>query len=159
MNSATAAMLDGIKDACDAWGRAMRWVIQSTGEGYPSVSTFERARGGELSANDVGTVRQKFGEVMLGDALAVSLAIRMPPGMPEQMHRVLFMHYVVPRKDANRDIITVDRKATELGFTDRRAYYTVLDQSHHFLLARIDMEVNSPRGTNSQHSVRTVSHS
>jgi len=159
MNSATAAMIDGIKEACEAWGRAMRWVLQSTGEGYPGLSTFERARGGELSANDVGTVRQKFGEVMLGDALAVSLAIRMPPGMPEEMHRVLFMHYVVPRKDANRDKITVDRKATDLGYRDRRAYYTTLDQSHHFLLARIEMEPNVPRGSNSQHSVHTLRHS
>lgn len=139
MNSATAAMLDGIKDACEAWGRAMRWVLQSTNEGYPSLCTFERARGGELSANDVGPVRQKFGEVLLGDALAVSLAIKTQPPMPEQMHGVLFMHFVVPKRDANRRRITITEKALSVGIHDRREYYAVLSQALHFLLARIDI--------------------
>ena len=142
MNTATAAMLDGIKEACEAWGRAMRWILQSNGEGYPTLTTFERARGGELSANDVGTIRQRFGEVMLGDALAVSLAIRMPPVMPEQSHRVLFMHFVVPQKDAERNKITVLQKARELGYEDRKPYYTALDNALHFLLGRVDIGAN-----------------
>lgn len=156
MNLATATMLDGIKEACETWGRAMRWILQSDGEGYPTLSTFERARGGELSANDAGTLRQRFGEVMVGDALAVSLAIRTFPVMPEESHRVIFMHFVVPRIDAQRRKITVRAKARELGYEHRDQYYIALDNGLHFLLARVPLELEVPRGTNCRDTVSTV---
>lgn len=138
--SATAAMLDGIKEACEAWGRAMRWILSSNGEGYPTLATFERARGGELDAKAVGKLQQRFGEVMTGDAKAVSLAIRQTPIMPEEIHRVLFMHFVVPHKDANRVKITIRQKARELGYESTRSYYVALENGYHFLLGRIVIE-------------------
>jgi hypothetical protein len=148
MNSATAAMLDGIKEACEAWGRAMRWIIQSSGEGYPTMATIERARGGELDAKSAD-VKQRFGEVMCGDALAVSRAIRTEPRMPEDPYRVMWMQYVIPRKDAQRNKITVLQKAQELGYEDRKPYYTALENAHHFLLGRITVEIEAP-GVNSR---------
>lgn len=141
MSLATGAMLDGIKEACEAWGRAMRWILTADGEGYPTLATFERARGGELDAKAVGKLQQRFGEVMMGDALAVALAIRRDPGMPEQLHRVLFMHFVVPRKDSQRRAITVLQKARELGYDSAKPYYVALDNMSHFLLGRITIEV------------------
>lgn len=140
MNSATAAMLDGIKEACTSWGRAMRWVLSATGEGYPNRATFERAREGELDAKAISAIRQRFGEVMLGDALAVSRAIRNEPAMPEDSHRVLFMHYVVPPRDAERIKITIAQKSSELGFRDRHEYYQSLDKALYFLMARIPIQ-------------------
>jgi len=143
---ATAAMLDGVKEACEAWGRAMRWVLSSDGEGYPTLATFERARGGELDAKAIAGVRQRFGEVMAGDALAVRLAIRKDPPMPEALHRLIFMHYVVPRKDCNRERIKIRHKAQQLGYLDThgegdsRAYYAALDNAHHFLLGRLQID-------------------
>lgn len=138
--SATAAMLDGVKEACEAWGRAMRWLLTSNGEGYPTLSTFERARGGELDAKAVKGVRQRFGEVMAGDAQAVALAIRREPLMPEELHRLIFVHYVIPHKDAARQKITNGQKAKELGYPDTRSYYTALENAHHFLAGRITVE-------------------
>lgn len=154
MNSATAVMLDGIKEACEAWGRAMRWILQADGEGYPTMATMERARGGELDAK-ISTVRQRFGEVMCGDALAVSRAVRTEPLMPEEAYRVLFMQYVVPRKDPQRNRITTLQKAKDLGYVDRKTYYVALDNAHHFLLGRICMEITFPRGTYSGNTVST----
>lgn len=138
--SATAAMIDGIKDACEAWGRAMRWVLSSNGEGYPSLATFERARGGELDAKSVTILHQRFGEVFAGDALAISLAIRRQPVMPERLHRILFMHYVIPHKDVERRRIPVKTKALELGYTSSRPYYDGLENAHHFLLGRVSID-------------------
>jgi hypothetical protein len=154
LNSATAAMLDGIKDACEAWGRAMRWIIQANGEGYPTMATMERARGGELDAN-AGKIGQRFGEVMCGDALAVSRAIRTEPRMPEDAYNVMWMQYVVPRKDAERNKITILQKANELGYADRKPYYIALENAHHFLLGRIVIEADVPLATNSGNSVYT----
>jgi len=154
MNSATAAMLDGIKEACEAWGKAMRWIIQAKNEGFPSMATIERARGGELDAK-ASQIAQRFGEVLCGDALAVSRAIRADPRMPEDPYNALFMQYVVPRKDANRQKITVDRKASDIGLKDRKQYYIALDNAHHFLLGRIMIETPVSRGANSVHSVTT----
>jgi len=148
-------MIDGIKEACEAWGRAMRWVLQSTGEGYPTMATIERARGGELDAK-AKTITQRFGEVMCGDALDVSRAIRSEPMMPEEPYRVLWMHYVVPRKDAQRRKITITQKAEELGFEDRKAYYIALGNAHHFLLGRIPIESVVPHGTFRGHTVATI---
>ena len=143
---ATSAMLDGVKEACEAWGRAMRWVLGSNGEGYPTLATFERARGGELDAKAIANIRQRFGEVMAGDALAVRLAIRKEPAMPEELHRLIFMHYVVPHKDCNRGRITIKRKAFELGYLDShgegdsREYYAELENAHHFLAGRLPID-------------------
>lgn len=162
MNSATAAMVDGIKDACEAWGRAVRWILQSRGEGYPTMATFERAREGELSANDIVTVRQHFGEVMLGDALAVSRAVRGEPpfvqAMPERLHRLIFLQYVVPRRDARRHKITIDMKASEMGIENRKDYYVLLENAHHYLLARIPVgyQPSVPRGTKCNDTVPTL---
>lgn len=135
--SATAAMIDGVKEACEAWGRAMRWVLSSNGEGYPTLATFERAREGDLDAKTMTGIGQRFGEVMAGDALAVRLAIRKVPVMPEELHRLLFMHYVVPHKGFDRQKITIKQKSEELGYPDSRPYYTALDNAHHFLLGRL----------------------
>ena len=140
MNSATAAMLDGIKESCECWGRAMRWVLTSNGEGYPNLATFERARNGDLDANSVKVLRQRYGEVLLGDALAISLAIRRPPMMPEEAHRVLFMHFVVPRWLPGHQKLSVRQKARELGYESARPYYVMLDHAYHFLLARVEVE-------------------
>jgi hypothetical protein len=144
MNSATTAMLDGIKEACCSWGRAMRWVLTSDGEGYPSVASFERANQGDMDARTI-TLKQRFGEVMTQDALAVSLAIRRAPMMPEELHRVLFVHFVVPRWRRMpaadgflaRQEITVAMKAKELGYPRPKPYYVALDNGYHFLLGRI----------------------
>jgi len=155
MNSATAAMLDGIKEACSAWGRAMRWILSSRGEGYPTVASFERANQGDMDANSF-TLHQRFGEVMTKDALAVSLAMRRPPIMPEELHRAIFMHYVVPRRDQTGKEITVLAKAIELGYTRTKPYYLALDNGYHFLLGRIEVGISVPRGTNgSIHTVHT----
>src|SRR6185437_16817096 len=125
MNSATAAMLDGIKEACFCWGRAMRWILSSAGEGYPSIASFERANCGDMDVKS-RLLQQRFGEVMTKDALAVSLAIRREPMMPEELHRVLFMHFVVPRLDAQRQEITVAMKAKQLGYPRPKPYYVAL---------------------------------
>lgn len=154
--TATAAMLDGVKEACEAWGRAMRWVLSAQGEGYPSVTSFQRAREGEMDANAQISLRQRFGEVMLGDALAVALAIRREPVMPEDLHLVVFMQYVIPHKDAQRKKITIRQRAIELGYTEVRAYYTALDNAHHFLLGRIHIDV--PRVTSCAHNMNTLCH-
>jgi len=138
MNSATAAMLDGVKEACCSWGRAMRWILTSDGEGYPSVASFERANMGDMDAKSI-TLRQRFGEVMTKDALAVSLAIRKLPMMPEELHRVLFVHFVVPRSDHEGQAITVLRKARELGYPRPKPYYIALENGYHFLLGRIEV--------------------
>jgi hypothetical protein len=153
MNSATATMIDGIKESCRAWGRAMRWVLADTNEDYPSMATMERAKGGELDAKAT-TVRQRFGEVLCGDALAISRAIRTEPRMPEESYAVLFAHYVVPHKDGDRNEITVRRKARDLGFDTTRPYYTALDCAYHFLLARVPV-ANVSHGTVDAHSVPT----
>lgn len=144
MNNATQTMLDGIKEACQSWGRAQRWILSSTGEGYPSIASFERANQGDMDAKSI-TLTQRFGEVMTKDALAVSLAIRREPVMPEELHRVLFMHFVVPKRDAQGDDITVLRKALELGYARPKPYYVALENGYHFLLGRIDIGV-VPRG-------------
>lgn len=155
MNQATAAMLDGIKEACSAWGRAMRWILSSEGEGYPTVASFERANQGDMDANSI-TLKQRFGEVMTKDALAVSLAMRRPPVMPEELHRAIFMHYVVPRRNAREEEITVLAKALDLGYTRTKPYYLALDNGYHFLLGRIDVGTPVSRGTNgSVHIVHT----
>lgn len=146
MNSATAAMLDGIKEACSSWGRAMRWILSTDGEGYPTVASFERANQGDMDAKTL-TLKQRFGEVMTKDALAVSLAIRREPIMPEELHRVIFMHYVVPRRDREGQEITVLAKAIELGYTRPKPYYLALDNGYHFLLGRIDVGMPVSRGT------------
>lgn len=144
--SATTAMLDGIKEACAAWGRAMRWMLTIQGEGYPTMATFERALQGELDAKAQVGIRQRFGEVLLKDALAVSVAIRTSPMMPEELHRLIFMQYVVPERDAERRKITVTMKANELGYTnkdgegDRRRYSEALTNAHHWLLAKIPID-------------------
>jgi len=151
MNSATAVMIDGIKESCRAWGRAMRWVLSDTNEGYPAMATMERAKGGELDAKAT-TLRQRFGEVLSGDALAISRAIRTEPRMPEESYAVLFAHYVVPHQDAERNEITVKRKSKDLGYESTRRYYEVLDCAYYFLLARVP---NVPCETISAHTVRT----
>lgn len=152
MNSATAAMIDGIKDACQSWGRAMRWILSAEGEGFPTVASFERANQGDMDANSI-TLKQRFGEVMTKDALAVSLAMRRTPIMPEQLHRALFVHYVVPRwitdhdEEGNpqrREITTV-MKARDLGYPRVQPYYTALDYGYHFLLGRIEVTMPVPR--------------
>jgi hypothetical protein len=155
MNSATAAMLDGIKEACCSWGRATRWILTSTGEGYPSIASFERANQGDMDVKSI-TLTQRFGEVMTRDALSVSLAIRRAPMMPEELHRVLFMHFVVPRSDHEGQAITVVRKAQELGYPRPKPYYIALENSYHFLLGRIEVESTVSRGTNSVHAVLTM---
>lgn len=136
--SATSVMIDGIKESCYCWGRAMRWVLTNTNEGYPSMAAFERANQGEM---DIKTpiLRQKFGEVLTRDALEISRAIRTPPGMPEELHRVLFMHYVVPRRDPDGSELSTQRKAKELGYEKRQYYYAALENAHHFLLARVEI--------------------
>lgn len=144
MNSATAAMLDGIKEACSSWGRAMRWILSTQGEGYPTVASFERANQGDMDAKTI-TLKQRFGEVMIKDALDVSRAIRTPPMMPEELHRVLFMHFVVPRRNAAGEDITILIKAKELGYSRPKPYYLALDNGYHFLLGRIMIGV--PRET------------
>lgn len=160
--SATAAMLDGVKEACEAWGRAMRWVLGSDGDGYPTLATFERARGGELDAKAIARITQRFGEVMAGDALAVRLAIRKEPVMPEALHRLIFMHYVVPHKDCHRKRITIRAKALELGYQDSngdgdsRAYYVALENAHHFLLGRIELGEHIFDAPLCLHSERTL---
>lgn len=138
MNSATAAMLDGIKEACSSWGRTMRWMLQATGEGYPSIASIGRINEGDMEIS-ASNVRQRFGEVMLKDALAVSVAIRRAPIMPEELHRALFMHFVVPRRDGEGQEITVVMKAKELGYARPKPYYLALDNGYHFLLGRIDV--------------------
>lgn len=154
MNSATAAMLDGIKEACSAWGRAMRWILSSEGEGYPTVASFERANQGDMDANTI-SLKQRFGEVMTKDALAVSLAMRRAPTMPEELHRAIFMHYVVPRRNAQGEEITVLTKAIELGYTRPKPYYLALDNGYHFLLGRIDVGIPVQRVNGSVHAVLT----
>lgn len=149
MNSATAAMLDGIKDACQAWGRAMRWILSTQDEGYPSIASFERANQGDMDIK-ARMLQQRFGEVMTRDALAVSLAIRREPMMPEELHRVIFMHFVVPRwriTDHHREEITIAMKAKELGYLRPKPYYVALDQGYHFLLGRIHIGAESAPST------------
>lgn len=136
MNSATAAMLDGIKEACEAWGRAMRIILSSVGVGYPTMATMERARQGSLEPT-APVLKQKFSEVLLGDALAVSTAIRQEPLMPEEQQRVLWMHFVVPHRKQDGTKYTVTEKSEELGYKNRRDYYSELDKASHFLLARV----------------------
>lgn len=163
MNSATAAMLDGIKEACSAWGRAMRWILSTEGEGYPTVASFERANQGDMDAKSI-SLKQRFGEVMTKDALAVSLAIRREPVMPEELHRALFMYYVVPRwitepdekGNSQRREITHVMKARDLGYLRVQPYYTALDYGYHFLLGRIEVVSYVPRGSNHQEAVRTA---
>lgn len=154
MNSATAAMLDGIKEACSAWGRAMRWILSAEGEGFPTMASFERANQGDMDANSI-TLKQRFGEVMTKDALAVSLAIRRPPLMPEELHRAIFMHYVVPRRNAQGDEITVATKALDLGYSRPKPYYLALDNGYHFLLGRIDVGLPVNRANGSVHALHT----
>lgn len=153
-------MLDGIKEACDAWGRTMRWAMSDTGEGYPTLSTFERARGGELDAKAAGQLRQKFGEVFLGDAKAVMVAIRREPIMPEELHRAIFMKHVVPHRAPDRRVISDRQKAEELGYSNKRQYYQVLSNAYHWLLGRVDIATESSTwsklGTNGAHSMGTV---
>lgn len=157
MNNATAAMLDGIKEACSSWGRAMRWILSAEGEGYPTVASFERANQGDMDAKSI-TLKQRFGEVMTKDALSVSLAMRREPVMPEELHRALFVHYVVPRRSAAGTEITVLMKALDLGYTRPKPYYLALDNGYHFLLGRIDVGIVPPRTpvTSSDHNVHTV---
>lgn len=152
MNSATAVMIDGIKEACKAWGRAMRWVLADTNEGFPSMATMERAKGGELDAKAI-TLRQRFGEVLCGDALAVSRAIRTEPRMPEESYAALFVHYVIPHIDPDGNDITVRQKSKELGFETTRPYYSALECAYHFLLARVP---DVPHGTQDARSARTL---
>ncbi len=134
--TATNVMIDGIKESCGCWGRAMRWVLSSTHEGYPSMASFERANQGDMDIKSP-ILRQRFGEVLTKDALEISRAIRTAPFLPEELHRVLFMHYVVPRFDNDGAELSTARKAKELGYQKRQYYYAALDNAHHFLLARI----------------------
>ena len=137
MLNATNAMLDGVKEACGSWGRVMRWHLSSNGEGYPTLATFERAREGELDAKAVGRLQQRFGEVFMGDAQAIALAIRRDPMMPESLHRVLFVHYVIPPRNAQGEMIPIRVKAQELQYASRREYYSDLENAYHFLLGRV----------------------
>jgi hypothetical protein len=155
MNSATAVMIDGIKESCRAWGRAMRWILSTQGEGYPTVASFERANQGDMDANNI-SLKQRFGEVMTKDALAVSLAMRRPPVMPEELHRVLFVHFVVPKRTIDGNDYTVVMKAADLGYPRTKPYYMALDNGYHFLLGRILVEVDVPRGTKFEHTMLTV---
>lgn len=153
MNNATAAMLDGIKEACASWGRAMRWILSTEGEGYPSISSIGRINEGDMDISNAN-LRQRFGEVMVKDALAISLAIRSMPMMPEELHRVLFMHFVVPRWTSVRAAdgfpekreITVAMKAKDLGYARPKPYYVALDNGYHFLLGRVAIGLDVSQG-------------
>jgi hypothetical protein len=155
MNAATAVMLDGIKEACSAWGRAMRWILSSEGEGYPTVASFERANQGDMDANTI-SLKQRFGEVMTKDALAVSLAMRRVPIMPEELHRVMFVHFVIAKRDAQGADYTVAMKAADLGYNRTKPYYLALDNGYHFLLGRIIVDVDIPRVPNIAHTMLTA---
>ena len=75
----------------------------------------------------------------------------------EELHRVLFMHFVVPHKDANAEEITIRQKARELGYLNTRPYYSALENAYHVLLGKVAFEsigsTGNPLRAQSAHTV------
>lgn len=142
-------MIDWVEPACRAWGKCVRWIEygrrykrQLIHEGYPSQDTIAKARDGLLNVRASGPAAQHFGEVLVGDALAVSVAMRgepdgwpaIPP-MPEQYQVMMWAHYVVI--DAN-----VPKRADIVGYYMRvelsvRRYWGLVHESQVWLSARL----------------------
>lgn len=129
-------LMDAVEHACREWGYQMRALYDTRAQGWPEMSSHNRAREGMLDINAVSSVRQKFAEVLQGDALDVSRAIHTVPMMPEELQTVLFLRWV-PKGP-------VKSKAASIGIGSRE-FYDRLGRAHAFIAARLPASV--PRGT------------
>jgi len=134
-------MIDWVDTSCKAWGRCTRWILSDTNEGYPSMDTIARARGGYLDMK--GTVLSaKFGEVRVGEALEIARAIASEPFMPEALQATLWAQYVVHVPSKSRAIIVGNYLSSTVSIPE---YWRNLDRAHHFLAGRLPH--TAPRGT------------
>lgn len=130
------ALMDAVEHACREWGHQMRALYDDRPQGWPEMAAHNRAREGMLDISAISSFRQKFPEVLRGDALDVSRAIHTFPHMPEELHVVLFLRWV-PKGP-------VKRKAATIGIGSRE-FYDRLGRAHAFIAARLPAPV--PRGT------------
>lgn len=126
-------MIDWVDESCKAWGRCTRWMLVDTNEGYPSMDTIARAKGGYLDAK-ARTLSAKFGEVRLGEALEVARAISVLPLMPQPLQATLWAQYVVTCPSKQRASIVGRYLQIQLTLPE---YWRNVDRAHHFLAGRI----------------------
>lgn len=126
-------MIDWVDASCKAWGRCTRWILTDTNEGYPSMDTIARARGGYLDAKSP-TLSAKFGEVRLGEALEIARAIAAEPLMPEALQATLWAQYVVRVPSKVRAEVVGRYLLVTLSIPE---YWRNVDRAHHFLAGRL----------------------
>lgn len=148
-----AVIIDWVDEAMYAWGIQRRRIdlgghpVGKDGpwhfDGWPTRSIAGKARDEGMGASHVGAA-QVYPEVLTGDAINVSRALL---SAAEDMRRVAWAHYVVPKK-----LVPTKEKIRHLGYKHRTAYYDDLHRVHVWVAARWDV----PRETNCRDTVATI---
>jgi hypothetical protein len=135
-------MIDWIDEALFAWGIQRRRIDTGGREvgkgdlaawhadGWPLRSIAGKAKDEGMGASHVGS-SQHYAEVLTGDALVVSRALR---GAPEDLQRVVYAHYVIPKRAT-----PTKEKIRILGYKHRTAYYDDIHRAHVWVAARWDV--------------------
>jgi hypothetical protein len=116
-------------------------MLADTNEGYPSMDTIAKARGGYLDAKARGLAAE-YGEVRSAQALDVARAIATEPLMPEALQAVMWAQYVVRCPSKTRALVVGQYLRMSLTIPE---YWRNVDRAHYFLAARLEPKV--PRGT------------
>lgn len=124
-------MIDWIGEYAKAWGRCTRWMQAKTDEGYPTKDTTAKAFEGGRETQ----LRQHFGEVRLGQSLAVQRVLLTPPLMPLDTRVCFEIHYVVNDKQRNKIDIAERILSRPIAASE---YFRCLDRAHYHLAARIE---------------------
>lgn len=134
-------MIEWVDDAFRAWGLQKRRVYLGgffTGEHFHTDGHATRSVAAKIYEEREGAgqsdVRQKWAEVLTGDALMVSRSIQ---GIAEHWHWLAIYRYVIPNQ-----VMRPKAKYHELRqmfprqFRQRDDYYDQLDSLHTWVMAR-----------------------
>lgn len=137
-------MIDWISEYAQAWGRCTRWMRAKTNEGYPGMDVSARMADGSLGGQK-GALKQHFGEVRTGYALAVARVLLTPPLMEFDTRMCFDVHYTDarPQRFKIKEARTLIRR--EISTAE---YFRRLDHSHYHLAARIVPVGEKPLGVN-----------
>lgn len=121
-------MIQWVHHACLEWGRAKRRIMDGT-EGWPTRSMLGRLiEEGACGASQPGMIRNRYPEVMLGNALQVSIALtRMAASHRMEIQcLVVSAHYVAP------GCAPVKAQLIDIAIKD---YWKKLHEGHIFIAA------------------------
>lgn len=109
-------------------------MAAKTDEGYPSKDVSAKMIDGILSIREA-SMNQHFGEVRLGQSLAVQRVLQTPPLMPYEMRVCMEIHYTLKAKATMKISRAENLLRRSLTYAD---YFRLIDRSHYHLAARIE---------------------